>query len=155
MNKKKGFTLIELLVVIAIISILSSVVIASLGKARNNAKDASASATLSQMRVEAEIIYSDTNSYATVCDPGTSSRLLFDTAVEKSSVQTHQWVNPDCMATENEWYAYIEIQERVGDSRDGYCADSTGFSQNVDHEHQSQTWGSNNNDNIRCVPYNE
>jgi prepilin-type N-terminal cleavage/methylation domain-containing protein len=39
-NKKNGFTLIELLVVIAVISLLSSVIFASLNKARKKARDA-------------------------------------------------------------------------------------------------------------------
>lgn len=45
-NKNKGFTLIELLFVIAIIGILSSVVLASLGSARNNSKYARTQAEL-------------------------------------------------------------------------------------------------------------
>lgn len=39
-NKKNGFTLIELLVVISIVSLLSSVIFASLKKARSKARDA-------------------------------------------------------------------------------------------------------------------
>lgn len=41
-NKKGGFTLIELLVVVAIISLLSSIVFASLSSARVQAKDSAA-----------------------------------------------------------------------------------------------------------------
>ncbi|MCI5051105.1 MAG: type II secretion system GspH family protein [Candidatus Pacebacteria bacterium] len=47
LKKEKGFTLIELLVVVSIIGVLASIVLSSLGEARNKAKDAK---ILSQVR---------------------------------------------------------------------------------------------------------
>jgi prepilin-type N-terminal cleavage/methylation domain-containing protein len=58
---RKGFTLIELLVVIAIISILSSVVLANLGSARQKSRDGKRVADMKQVQLTLELYY-DTNS---------------------------------------------------------------------------------------------
>jgi prepilin-type N-terminal cleavage/methylation domain-containing protein len=81
--KSKGFTLIELLVVVAIIGILATVVLSSLGTARDRAKDASIKSILSNMRAQAEMQYD--SDYDDICDPGTKSGDMFIDAYSKSA----------------------------------------------------------------------
>mgnify|MGYP003392863102 CR=1 FL=1 len=68
LKESKGFTLIELLVVIAIIGLLASVVLASIGSARQKGGDAAVKSNLDGIRSSAELVASDNlNSYANVC----------------------------------------------------------------------------------------
>jgi prepilin-type N-terminal cleavage/methylation domain-containing protein len=123
MNKEKGFTLIELLVVIAIIGILSSIVLASLNSAREKGQNASALASLSSIRSEAEHLYTDAVGYANVCaDIEGPGGLL--TAAGESNAQTTY-----CEDDVDEWSAAIGI---IGESGYVYCTDHTGFAGKVD-----------------------
>lgn len=61
---KRGFTLIELLVVVAIIGILSAVVVVSISAAREKSKISFIKSSLKSLYNEAEIFYTQNNTYA-------------------------------------------------------------------------------------------
>lgn len=70
MLKQKSFTLIELMVVIAIIGLLSSIILVTLSRAREKARNVRIVADLRQVRSIAELIYSTYNSYAFLVNNG-------------------------------------------------------------------------------------
>lgn len=61
--RQQGFTLIELLVVIAIIGVVSSAILASVGVARQRARDSARMADLAQIRTALELFYNDHGYY--------------------------------------------------------------------------------------------
>lgn len=63
LSLSKGFTLIELLVVIAIIGILASIVLTSLGTARQKARDARRLSDLHQIKVALEMYATSNGRY--------------------------------------------------------------------------------------------
>ena len=63
LKKHAGFTLIELLVVVAIISLLSSIVMASLNSARVKARDAKRLTELRELAKAFELYYDDNGFY--------------------------------------------------------------------------------------------
>ncbi|MDE2031107.1 MAG: prepilin-type N-terminal cleavage/methylation domain-containing protein [Patescibacteria group bacterium] len=62
-KNNEGFTLIELLVVIAIISILSSIILASISSARARSRDAVRKQEMKQIQSALEMYYIDHNAY--------------------------------------------------------------------------------------------
>ncbi|TSC77748.1 MAG: putative General secretion pathway protein GspG [Parcubacteria group bacterium Gr01-1014_33] len=65
-----GFTLIELLVVIAIISVLASVVLASVNSARAKARDARRLSDMKQIQLALQLFYDTNNRYPSVAESG-------------------------------------------------------------------------------------
>ena len=124
MKRNKGFTLIELLVVIAIIGILSAIVLASLSTARNKAKDASATGSMSELRAQAEIFYSGTgaNSYSSLSSDGQIGRLL--TAVASSTNQaSFPLSGKSAISSDANTWAAVTV---LNTSTNWFCVDSNG-----------------------------
>ena len=62
-NKKNGFTLIDLMVVIAIISLLSTIILASVRMATSKGRDATRRANLSSVRLSLELYFNDNSGF--------------------------------------------------------------------------------------------
>ena len=110
-KQQTGFTLMEILIVIAIIGILSSVVVGSLSTAREKGNDAAIKSTFSGLRSEAEIVYDDTGSYATLC---TATNKFIENAEERSQSVT-------CIDATTRWAVEAQLNATSG----FFCVDYT------------------------------
>lgn len=90
MSYKKGFTLIELLVVISIISLLSSVVLASLKTARIKANDARRILDLKQVALALELYSNQFNTYPPMAS-SLRQNSCFDGPNPANSMPAGQW----------------------------------------------------------------
>jgi prepilin-type N-terminal cleavage/methylation domain-containing protein len=123
MKTKRGFTLIELLVVIAVIGILAGIVLVSVRKAPDAAKDARIQSALTQVRSVAQMEYIDTNTYNSVCIGtalGTSTELI---TLHEDIVSNNGDVIETCYASTSAYCVKAQLKK---DPLKFFCVDSTG-----------------------------
>ncbi len=114
-NSNKGFTLIELLVVIAIIGLLASVALASLNQARAKAADAAVKQNLVQIRSQAELVFSNTDSYATLFAPGSQGLAIYNAALAQGFGGSNPGFYEICSDTNPiRWQAWVRLKGSAG-----------------------------------------
>jgi prepilin-type N-terminal cleavage/methylation domain-containing protein len=125
-QQSRGFTLIELLVVIAIIGILSAIVLAALGSARQKARETAGIATLSQVRAQAEL----EGDFSAVC-PDVNANPPAVNKVQELIVDAAEQAGLDI--TTNELGCFDESNGNAGYAThirvqgSAFCVDSSGF----------------------------
>lgn len=129
---KKGFTLIELLVVIAIIGILTSIILVSVNKATNKAKDVAIQADLHGLVAAATLYNNEKNTYEGFC---TST----DAVNAFNGIKSQYPANADrsyCNAEEFAWVACGQLL--ATDS--AWCIDASGNGKAITKTLCVSTW---------------
>jgi len=134
LRSKGGFTLIELLVVIAIIGILSSVVLTSLGNARNKGADTGIIANLSSIRTQFEVDYDPTSSgspYGTGgnCSSGVFASGVYEQAIDRANALSSDDDESVCKIDGSKWAVAVLLKSNENKH---YCVDSAGNSGTYD-----------------------
>ena len=80
-NKKRGFTLIELLVVVAIIGLLASIILVSLSKARESARDAKRLSEARSIQNALELYHFRNKAYPASNGTAAQTQTMFGTLV--------------------------------------------------------------------------
>ncbi len=134
MIKKTGFTLIELLIVIAIIGILSAMVLASLGSARDKSRDAKIQAQMKSLQSSTALYYSingkygvDANCGGMTTDSASGADKLFATSPWPDNTA------PVCKATlsGSNYTSFWAYHVYASSASKFWCVDSSGTSKEV------------------------
>ncbi|MBI3421025.1 MAG: prepilin-type N-terminal cleavage/methylation domain-containing protein [Candidatus Sungbacteria bacterium] len=102
--RTRGFTLIELLVVISIISLLASIVLASLNSARAKARDTARSANVKSLKTALEFYFDNNGGYPTSNGSSNGDVLLSDATLVSKLVPTYIPSMPGILVADGDHY---------------------------------------------------
>jgi len=121
-----GLTLIELLVVIVIIGILATMGFTAVARSRNKANNSRIQAEISQIRVQADLIKNETDSFSVLCAGNTLNDAGYPTTLKliEDDVKIRSSTDVICYATVN---AYCVQAQMVPTGSGNYCIDSSGY----------------------------
>jgi prepilin-type N-terminal cleavage/methylation domain-containing protein len=135
-----GFTLIELLVVVAIISLLSSIVMASLNTGRDKSRDAAIKSNLLSARTSAGLYQGEYNTTSQICTNSARMHYLAPhveaaeraynglvTAYNDTVAST--WNTAQCHDDQfGNWVAWVPLRSSTASAPRAWCVDATGAS---------------------------
>lgn len=123
-KKRNGFTLIELLVVIAVIGLLASIVLVSMGPAREKNRDARRKSDIKQISIAMEMCFDDSSSdcggfekYIEVTEAGANKvtkigSYLIEVPKDPSDIGDHIYKWSNNSAVEDQKYCvYVKLED--------------------------------------------